>query len=323
MLLSPRIALYIKELQIEGWAGDWYGQDLPGLSYPGGAMDLFKEAIRSSSLIAPSEMGDWVQDIESENDYPILALIVMQLTKLRSFKLSTSYSGLLPYLCKTLEPITKPSQTATHLGLSAGGSEIENNYQADLPRPSTLSNVSDLTLNVLNIEFEQLSRLLRSMRKLQSFSFFGSVDSPVEPYQVCSELLECSQHSLQKLCLRFQSKADATVPYGHMGDITRFKMLAELETDFLFLLGGQDAASRKLADVLPMSIERVTLILSTDITADALNDVVLYMIQSKMKRLPNLKALKFTSWPVFDIDTELITGHRGKSAEVGVLLDVY
>ncbi len=318
MLLNPRIALYVKELQITRWEVDWYDQELPGLSYPRSAMDLFKEAVRSSSLIAPSEMGDWVRDIESVNDNPIMALTVMQLTNLRSFKLSTSFSKLLPYLCKTLEPITKPSQTAIHLGLSAGGSEVKNNYQIDLPRPSTLSNVSDLKLNVPNIEFEQLSRLLRSMRRLQSFIYFGSVDSPVEPYQLCSELLECSRHSLQKLRLLVDIRKEEGLLHAYLGDITHFEVLAELETDFVLLLGSKDQACRKLADVLPISIERVTLYSQVIITAHALEDVVLQMVQSKMKRLPNLKALTF-AFLRYD-ETELITELEEKSAEVGVLL---
>ena len=328
MLLSPRIALYIKELQIFDWAEDWYdqdlGQDLESNSYPRGTMELIKEAIRSSSLIAPSEMGVWGDWVELGDEDPILALIVMQLTKLRKFCIYTGPHGFYKdgkYLMETLGFIAQSLETPNHPRLSAGGSEINSKHFPSLPRSSALSNVNVLTLSCFNIELGQLSRLLRSMKNLQSFRYFGGVDSPIEPYQLCSEVLECSQNSLKKLSLQTHKCNYAGKPYSHMGDITRFSILAELETDFLLLLGSQDAACRNLADVLPISIERVTLIWSTGITAEALNDVVLRMVQSKMKRLPNLKALKIAFHDEIKPSIEeLMTEHQGKSADVGVSL---
>lgn len=356
MLLNPRITLYINELRIKTWENCWSHENNPLMSYSGDTMDLFKEAMRASSIIEPSKMGRWIADIELGDEDPILALMIMRLTKLKKFKLLRFFSEDDRHLREIFGRITQPSEAAIcprlptwnldrSLFVSAGlesleavatlpsvkepevwhpvstGSGIENNSHVDTTRPSVFSNVSDLVMYFWDIEFDELCRLLWSMREVKSFSYFGSISSPIEPSQVCNELLDCSQHSLQKLFLRTDSEDDAGKSYSHMGDITRFSILAELETDFVLLLGSKNNTCRRLADILPTSIERVTLFstLRNIIALEKLMEVVLQMVQSKKNSLPNLQELTFDFSQFHEsCNTELITELEEMSAEVGV-----
>ena len=85
-------------------------------------------------------------------------------------------------------------------------------------------------------------------------------------------------------------------------------------------------AHGNLAEVLPVSIERVTLsLIKTSIASEALKKVILEMIKSKMEeRLPNLQALAFEfggfSNSVTDDNITLVNELEGVSAEAGVRL---
>ena len=113
---------------------------------------IFPDAIRASPLIAPSEMGDWIADVELGDEEPILALIVLRFTQLETFELGLYFSGVGGYLLQTLKRITKASEAAIHPGQSAGICGIRKNTEVGLPRPRTLSNVGDMTLNFVDIE---------------------------------------------------------------------------------------------------------------------------------------------------------------------------
>ena len=65
-------------------------------------------------------MGDWVVDVELGDDEPILALIVLRLTQLKTFELGLYFSGVGGYLLQTLMRIMKASEAAMHPGQSAG-----------------------------------------------------------------------------------------------------------------------------------------------------------------------------------------------------------
>ena len=325
MLLNPRIAFYIDELRIEKCSPCWDRQRTPYISsYPTDTMDLFKDAIRYSSLIAPSEIGCWVADIETGDAEPILALLIMQLTKLNKLKL---YDLELEDGCRLLETLrrmTGSTKAIIHPGPSTVGSEVDSNNQ-DFTQPLVFSNIKHLTFDACEIGLDDLSRLLRNKRTLKTFCFSGSYKSTIEPFQIVNELLACSQNSLQKLCLE-TTKAKFNEPgTSYMGDITRFESLAALEIDFVRLLGSKDETCRRLVDVLPMSIERVILQLFSleRISSETLRDVVLDMVKSKTDCLPNLKTLTFNAQPGGKWDNkDLMTELEGKAADVGVLFTI-
>ena len=320
MLLNPRIALYINDFQIVEWAGCWDKRYRSSLnSYSKVTLDLFKEAIRSSPLVAPSEAGRWVVDIEAGDEGPILALIIMQLTKLKKLELWLLTLRETSCVLEALWQTTGSPDASIDPEPSTVGSEIKGNNQVGFTRASICSHISDLSFDTCDIRLNEFSRLLRSTRELKSFAIFGSINSTIKPFQIFNELLASSRNSLQRLSLQNVVKLDEPKA-RYMGDFTRFESLTVLEIDFVLLLGSMDKNCRRLADVVPMSIESVTLCSIEVISSEILEEVVLQMVKSKTDRLTNLMALAFD----FDgrklVNSELFTDLEKKSVDVGVLL---
>ncbi len=326
MLLNPRIAFYISDLQIESWESCQNGWYTPqALSRE--TMAAFEHAIRACPLIAGWEVEDWVTDVMKGNEDPIIALIVMQLTKMESFLLDQSLSGADCYLLKTLERIIKSSESASQLGQSVVGTKVDDHDQDNSSAKSTFSTVRDMTMASDDIQLDVLCRMLRNMKELKSFTFSRSPDPSFETIRLCNELIECSQHSLRKLSIYHHGAEESP-----LRDFTRLRMLTELNIDFFLLLGSKGARA-SLAEVLPMSIERVTLftgeidVASEAAASKALEKVILEMIKSKMERLPFLEALTFnferSLYPVAKDKIKLITDLNGVSEMVGVRLRAF
>lgn len=173
-------------------------------------------------------------------------------------------------------------------------------------------------IDQVNIDLDEVSRLLRTMNELKSFSYVPSFDSPLGAFQICVKLLACSQHSLRKLYLHSFSGNES-----YTGEIAHFEVLAALEIDFVVLLGNVNGVCRKLADTLPMSIERVKICRMWNIALETLAQVILQMVESKSRRLPNLKALTFGVRFYEPVNMELIAELERSCADVGVLLSLH
>lgn len=154
---------------------------------------------------------------------------------------------------------------------------------------------------------------------MKSFTYYGDPHVDFEPSYICNDLLVSSQHSLQKLCVH--KIGEGRKP---LGDLTRFSVLADVEADFIPLLGSKDEDCSVLADALPMSVKRVSLFWDRATTFAATRKVILEMIKSKSQRLPKLEALtfKFEHYLRSDLrdKVECITNLQVLSAEVGVSL---
>lgn len=309
MLHNPRIALYISELYLQQWGYrrvDRFGPD---------TMAVLESAIRYSSFVAPSEVFNWIREVELGNEDAILALIVMRLTKMRKLRFYKYFRGGDRYLLQTLERIMHSSDASTHLGLSIVEGEPDGRIQLVSPRPPTLSSLTELELGASRIEFDVLARLLRSIKELKSFSYITGRDSNFELPQIYNALSESSRHSLQKL--RLHDHQGSREP---MGDITRFQKLSVLKIDFVLLFGIGDEPLRHMADALPMSIETVTLYSCERVPCETVRKVILEMVKSKTKRLPNLKTLIFRDSPLAWSHCQVADELDEKCAKVGVLL---
>lgn len=320
ILLNPRISLYMNEFRIVDWATRREEQyNSPLEPYPGGTMRNFEDAVRSSPFIPHSEVEQWIKAIKEGDESPVLALILMQFGKLKVFEILKSSHRSDQFILETLDRMAQ-SPAAIHPRPSMVGSEFNTSNQVDFSQPSSCSEMGCLKLFLSDIDLEQLSRLLRGTRGLNSFSFIGNANCSIEPSQICNELLASSQHSLVELRLEtLYGLSKASTSY--MGDITRFEKLAVLETHFDLLFCHKDETCHGLADVLPMSIERITLSSIAAMCSKVLKEVVLQMVKSKTNRLPNLTALEFkwleeNQW----CHPELLIELKEKSAEVGVLL---
>ena len=322
MLLNPRIALYIKELEIDEWASCWDARRNRHTSpYPTHTMDTFKDAIRHCFLVSPTEAGSWVADIEAGDEEPILALIIKQLTRLTKLGLwfleLQKPSRFLEALCQT----TGSPEASISPGLSTIGSEIKGNNQVAFTRPSICSHISDLSFETCDIGLRGFSRLLRSTRELKSFAIFGSINSTIKPFHLFNELLASSRHSLQRLSLQNVVMLDEPEARS-MGNITQFESLTVLNIDFVLLLGSIDKNCRRLADVVPISVEMVTLYSKEVMSSETLEEVVLQMVKSKTDRLPNLLVLTFDLYAWKVRSSELFFELTQKSMDVGVFLSM-
>ena len=316
MLLDTRIAFYINNLGLSGWRPQGKEHTTPQVH----TMALFEGAIRASPLIPSSEAEDWIRDIEQGQQYPIIALVIMRLTRIKEFALcyeDRDYSG---YLLGTLKRIAQSSEVAIETRQSIPGTEISGDTQIPSTRPSMFSNTSDVKIHNSYITLDTISQLLRCTKHLKSFTFQSFYGSSFDTPRLCDKLVECSQLSLQKLSINSDDNGDTG-----LGDITQFQMLAEVEVDIEILLGDPYGICKDLADVLPVSIESVTILTTRkSIPNHILRRVILDVIKCKMERLPKLQDLTFN----FGIHCDdaiienmvLITELEDMSAKVGVLL---
>ena len=332
MLLNPRVALYINKLQLKNWANDWEDQEDSGQtqSYAGKTMQVFEDALRS--FTNPLEAESLLANIRSGQDGPLLALILIHLTELKKLEIyhcdsDFSLDLILGGLLYPLEALPHPRRSTPERTRY-----LHNGAVLHLPKSSR---ISDLVIRFCDIESSTVSRLLRTVKNLKNFSCHGRTDSFVDPDNVCTELLECSRQSLQKLCLEFNHWIGTAEKHTISRDaISRFERLVEIEMDIVFFIDTEDWGRNTLMETLPSSIEKATFFSTDSVTFERLEGQILEMIKSKGKYPPNLKTLTFkqsfhlgphgdsTTYTPRMNDTALFAELSKKSAEVGVLLSV-
>ncbi len=281
-------------------------------------MALFEGAIHISPFITGSEAEDWITDIEKGNEDPIVALIVMRLTKIKEFRLRESNRDAGGYLLRTLERITQSPEATVQPSQSKPRIETNGDNQMTSTNPSMFFTVSEMELGCVHINFDTVSQILRCTKGLKDLDFECWGGSGFEMSSLCDKLLQCSQLSLQKLTIHCENIGQ--------GDIHQFQKLAEVTITLTALLGNTDDTCKNLADALPLSIESV--IISTmsrqTIPCQIFRRLILDMIKCKTERLPKLQALAFDFGFYDQEDTtrnmEFICEIQGLSAQVGVLL---
>lgn len=307
-------------------------------------MAVFAKVIRHSSCVAPSEVEDWVRDVERGGEDPILALIVIRLTKLRTLSFSALYPQVEGYLLRTLDRIMHSSEASILPETSITAAEADGRSQNVLCRHSTLFSVGLIDMNNCEIDLDLFSRLLQSIHELISFDFRKGGGRDLQTFQVHSELLKFSKHSLQRLVLIDNSDEQN----NYMLDIACFENLTCLVTELVILLGHDNGLRRSLADVLPASIEEVALRsyepgcpreidANTHIWESFCNDsqrveplsndlitrLARQMVEYKTKRLPKLKVLEFEATCLEEGIEEDIAKLEEQCAEVGARLAVH
>lgn len=334
ILLNPRVAVYINEFQLPKWAYCWEDQDITFQvqSYATKTMEVFEDAVRSLSQITPLEAENLVADIRSGHEGPLLALILIRLTKLKKLEIhSCGWNSEDDSLNLVLGDWSWSSESLGHPRPSTIGSTRHPDNEAFLQSPK-FSHISDLEIKFCDIKQETISQLLGSTKILKSFSYHECFSSVVEPYQVCNELLECSRQSLQKLCLISNDEMNLEEIHVIRDAISRFEILQELEIGIVLLRGCEDEDCNTLIDMLPISIKKVSLSSTRMVAYRTLRGTVLQMVKHKEVHLPNLKALTLEQCVCNDYmapvtrtelrDTKSFTELSRKSAEVGVFLSV-
>ena len=324
VLLDPRRALYVQKLWIDEWKIAWdefhYVED-PHQPYAEDTMQLFERAVKNSEFISESEAEKWISEIDEGGEEPLLALFIPLTPNLNSIELDVRGKDE-RYLLKMFHSIAKaPAATAlshlTNIELAHAGSryihhdfnwviilsslpslksingwcigQIEDQSELHLPVPPRWSNVKILCLHHSDIDYKRLSNYLQCVRALQKFSY--------TPYRSCS-LFAPSQ-----LCTALASTANSlkelqiSSDYGrgsHVGSLRGFNCLTDLSTQYSMLLGySADPDGDKLLQMLPPSIETVTLMHDGRYDVRSLRAPILGMCKIKHDRLPNLKLLRF------------------------------
>lgn len=172
------------------------------------------------------------------------------------------------------------------------------------------SAITHLTFINCIIDTRRLVKLLDGLQALESFQYH-SPRALSNPNKMVDALLANAKHTLRKLRLR--SDGGAThCPVT----LTDFAVMDDLEIRYDYLL--DDGDRRKLANILPPSIEKVHLSLLYTSWYEVMVDDVLEMTIDKAERLPNLKGLTIE---VDDIGQGLCGAQdlqRRKCEEVGV-----
>ena len=114
------------------------------------------------------------------------------------------------------------------------------------------TNIHDLDMSRCVFNLDVLSGLLPSVKNLKSFRCLRNIASDPNIISVYDELLTCCKHSFQTLYLQNERKMK-----GHLRDLTRFQALKEVNADLVLLFGIDEEPHRSLAEVLPMSIDRL------------------------------------------------------------------
>lgn len=294
LLLNPRAALYVRNVYIDRFEEEWGDADDSEQedqgSYSEGTMELFEQAIKENPFILEDEIVSWLDALAIGNESAITSLVLTLLPKLHTlYLLHVDLAEVLLFdtmkriaerkdttiLSRLTEVRLRPEKVDRIKGYNwvhnlsklpsikaieawdcHGLDDYHDSHHTvyhEIPPgliPKT-SAVTHLTFIDCLISTRRLVKLLDGLQALESFQYH----SPYEisnPDKIVDALLANAKHTLRKLRLR--SDGDAT--HGPV-TLTDFAVMDEFEIRYGYLL--DDSDGRKLANVLPPSIEKVHL----------------------------------------------------------------
>ena len=316
-LHNPRLVFYIHEALIDDYRTDESQRNVSLASLSPERIAEFESAVRCSFYVPPSEKDDWVREIKEGNPDPIIALIVMRLTKLRKLRLVYPYTGGNSYLLGTLKRMTLSPDGASNPGSSVTQNGPNGGSQLFSRRYSPFLKINRIEMNLGEIELEVLSKLLRGIENLKSFAFTPTSGTTLAFRQITRELLRCSRSSLNKLVLH-----DDYESQRYMGHLTGFQNLVEVSISACLLLGREDEQSMRLADALPTSIQKLNLYLGDAAEPDEVEDVIDQVVECKMERCPSLVTFWIEMVDLVEMDDEEEIQLKEKCAEVGIKFEM-
>ncbi|MCJ1230757.1 hypothetical protein MMC12_007431 [Toensbergia leucococca] len=344
ILLSPRIGLYVTEF---GSSTETAEQSdlVPGT----GINQLYCAIMSSKFFIAQTDVIWTMRKAITEKEDFLLAILLPLLPNLTALTLAGNFQDS-EWLIDIVAKIAKTAIPRNSFSLLPCLTSVTASYQyhdahpdrlrllaslAALPSmreinasgvyalqyrcrfPPRSSPVSHVSFDSSRIGMKALSKFLSMMKSLRSFSYSPVDGSQWNPSRICATLVRHAKFSLEKLSLGGVGILQIYRARGHMASLCNLDSLIELTTDLESLLGRGDR-SRKLADVLPMSIEKVHLVMGY-VTVSEFRKIIRDLLEVKSKQVPNLYFLDFSEVTIGAVLKE--EGMRTACAMAGILLE--
>lgn len=297
VLKNPRAALYPSVLEVESWLLKWTKPHLGALDrdydlkVSEGDLDLFEKVIRSTNIIEQDNHEDWVEELRSGNEEPLIALLLMHLPNL----VHISWKGVVGanvYTSEMLNAIAMKSKcfslhkladvAITHMaeesdlpyadidllrsfanipsvehiegdGIASSAGDIE----LEPPPFSCISNATSLSFVNSNIDPKSMSELLFTTHKLEDFYYAAddpNVGQNFDAFWIRTALIHNARNTLKSLTLLAHDHA-----HSYMGSLEELPFLEFLETNLRLLIGDPAHSVHMPSTVLPNSIKEVTL----------------------------------------------------------------
>ena len=328
VLTSHRMAPYVKELRLEGWAPVWgsttlspaYGVHIP---YTKEQFVLFRQAL--SRYVMPTKLATWIEELESGNENPVISLLLILLPNIKSiiFKQcsrrayefrkvvqrikvdclpGTSVLNHLERISLQYEDYqdTAPPQRIDFLGFLLTIPSLKSlygqhlcKYHGNLESSCLLpysSNVTDLALKTCDLSLAQLGDLFRALKALKKFHYIDNA------YKNDTNEAHWNPGGICRLLSKYAHKSlevldlrSETEPIERIGSLRDLEVLKELTLRSPLFGFKRIFQSRSLASQLPESIERISLHDTEIGSGFTLENTIREVIRFKAKRLPRLE----------------------------------
>lgn len=278
----------------------------------------FRKAIQECDYLSAEDVEDWWEVLKNGYDDVVLALLV---TVLPNFKrLDIQFD---PYFAdRFLETIQRISTDSSTSNSSTPLSRLEVTMEQcyafiDFRYPwpffalpwmrfvagicidhSEMITLPERCTNVIQMNWvqpfdltpEKTKNLFGIFKALQVFRLLPELTTNCDVVTIRDSLILYAKHTLTELSLYID---DLDYEYEvDIGDLRAFEVLRKVEISANSLLGGRESSRRTLAEVLPTSIEDVT-IQDYMLPRQEYRSLVFDLLSVKNHSLPNMKRLSF------------------------------
>ena len=344
VLKDPSVAYFIREFRLHGWWESWQATHPPfeyaHVSYTQEQLSLFRRAL--SVYVRPEKLGQWIQDVESGDEDPVLSLLLILLPNINSIKFEQcdDMDNRLMEVVKRIRTDCTADVTVLErlekINLLYFDYSVDHEHSSDLLAflatiPSlkclysqhmelvcdyqSLRNLSPRSSNITDLAFKncglspgEIGGLLQGIKALQKFTYIDSEYEPEElapswvPAPICKLLLEHARQSLEVLDFRGEIGRKA-----HIDGLQDFESLKELTLSCSLFRRGASTVSESLMSRLPRCIQRMTLVGIEEEDISFLNDVTDALFD-KSDRWPALKQICLhASW---DLSARVVNPHK-------------
>ena len=326
------------------------------IPYSDDNMELFIETIRRASSVPRNEVEDWITAVKKGNEHPIVALILLLLPNLCTMTLEIHSDFFSCQLAETFQRISETKNSAFLRRLTTVNLDVhlpsENskmdwiwlNMSATLPSVQSIhverlgsiniedlvksrrcfepgsSTIQELALAKSSICPKSMFQLFESITGLKKFTYSNPDESEelFEPFWMGKALVTYAKYSLESLQITAERKG-----VGTLGSFRGCTNLRELETNVHLLL--EEGRFHTLADLLPVSIEKVHLYISDHIWCDKVLLIIEVFENAKPQLLPNMRLLTLSLEPQARLsqkDKELIKTSGKNCRDLGIELSI-